>query len=402
MHILVVADGRSPTTRSYIQSLQSLGYLVSLASTFPTTELPGLHAFEVFPIVFARFAGSQTGASTSRSARSTVQQLKHAFRVLLAPIRYNLGPLTIRFYTQRYLSFLSRLQPNLVHALRIPFEGMLASLTPEQVPLVVSTWGNDLTLHADRSPAMRWGTRRTLKRANGFIADTQRDGRLGRQWGFDAAKPLLVVPASGGLELDRIDRPRPHLLEDLPRKLGEKTPLVINPRGFRPGSVRNDTFFQAIPLVLEKMPDVQFACSAMQGQPEALAWVNQLGIAAQTLLLPTLPQETLWETFKLAQVTASISQHDGTPGSLLEAMACGCFPVAGDIESLREWITPGENGLLVDPADPKETASALLQALQNKELRQQAAQKNRQILEQRATTGVVREKIRAFYSLFGN
>jgi hypothetical protein len=39
--------------------------------------------------------------------------------------------------------------------------------------------------------------------------------------------------------------------------------------------------------------------------------------------------------------------HDGTPNSLLEGMACGCFPVAGDLESIREWITHGQNGLLV-------------------------------------------------------
>jgi glycosyltransferase involved in cell wall biosynthesis len=34
-------------------------------------------------------------------------------------------------------------------------------------------------------------------------------------------------------------------------------------------------------------------------------------------------------------------------------MACGCYPVVGDIESLREWITPGVNGSLIDPGDVK-------------------------------------------------
>ena len=37
------------------------------------------------------------------------------------------------------------------------------------------------------------------------------------------------------------------------------------------------------------------------------------------------------------------------PEAILEAMALGCFPIAGDIESVREWITPGVNGILVDP-----------------------------------------------------
>lgn len=40
--------------------------------------------------------------------------------------------------------------------------------------------------------------------------------------------------------------------------------------------------------------------------------------------------------FRLADVTVSLSEDDGTPNTLLEAVACGCFPIAGDIESVRE------------------------------------------------------------------
>ena len=34
--------------------------------------------------------------------------------------------------------------------------------------------------------------------------------------------------------------------------------------------------------------------------------------------------------------------HDGTPNTLLEGMACGCLPVAGDLDSIREWLKPGQ------------------------------------------------------------
>ena len=40
-------------------------------------------------------------------------------------------------------------------------------------------------------------------------------------------------------------------------------------------------------------------------------------------------------------------------------MAIGCLPVCGDIESIREWITNGENGILVDPTDPYALAEAV-------------------------------------------
>jgi glycosyltransferase involved in cell wall biosynthesis len=54
-------------------------------------------------------------------------------------------------------------------------------------------------------------------------------------------------------------------------------------------------------------------------------------------------------------------------------MSCGCFPVAGDLESIREWITDGENGLLTDATDPHRLAESIVRALKSKELQKQAA-----------------------------
>jgi glycosyltransferase involved in cell wall biosynthesis len=90
------------------------------------------------------------------------------------------------------------------------------------------------------------------------------------------------------------------------------------------------------------------------------------------------------ELFRRSQVAVSPSTHDGTPNTLLEAMACGCFPVAGDLESLREWITPGDNGLLVDPGDPRALADAILLALEQPDLRLRARERNLRLIAERA------------------
>ncbi len=102
--------------------------------------------------------------------------------------------------------------------------------------------------------------------------------------------------------------------------------------------------------------------------------------------------------YRRAQVTASITEHDGTPNTLLEAMACGCFPVAGDLESIREWLDEGENGFLVDPDQPEDLARALLTALSNPGLRKRAVVRNRRLVEQHATYATVMAKAEAFYS----
>jgi glycosyltransferase involved in cell wall biosynthesis len=113
--------------------------------------------------------------------------------------------------------------------------------------------------------------------------------------------------------------------------------------------------------------------------------------------MPTLPQATLWELFQRSEILTTISQHDGTPNSLLEGMACGCFPIAGDIESLREWITPGANGLLVDPADHAGLSEAILQAIGDPELRCRAAAFNYRLIEERVEVGKIREQVGDFY-----
>jgi glycosyltransferase involved in cell wall biosynthesis len=274
---------------------------------------------------------------------------------------------------------------------------MLAAYTPEAIPYAVSIWGNDLTLHAKGSPRMASMTLRCLARADALIADTRRDIRLGYLWGFSPERPTLVVPGSRGIDLVEINQHKPYTSNSFGVALPAGVPLIVNPRGSRPGSVRNDVFFQAIPLVLRQKPEAFFVCPSMAGQPEALNWIKQLGIEHHVRLMPMLPQNQLWEIFQNAQVYASPSQHDGTPNSLLEAMASGCFPIAGDIESLREWITPGVNGLLIDPTSPAALAEAIVTALDSPQLRYRAKEINIAIIRQRAEASLIKQSIDAFY-----
>jgi hypothetical protein len=398
MHILLVADGRSPITSRWICGLLKLNHRVTLVSTFPCKPMEGVEETLMLPVAFSGLAGSQAGLKTRQQTASQAQQLVRQFRGVFLSARYFLGPFTLPYFGRKLERLIEKIKPDMVHALRIPFEGMLAAYTPQQIPLVVSIWGNDLTLHARGSKTMGRLTRRTLQRADGLMADTERDLRLGGQWGFPYDRPSLCVPGGGGVDLAEIHRLRVMETENaLPFSLPADLPLVVNPRGFRPGSVRNDVFFESIPLILERQPQVYFACPAMAGQEEALKWVKRYHLEGKVGLLPYLTQGQLWNLFKQAAVSISVSEHDGTPNSLLEAMACGCLPIAGDIESLREWIIPGVNGLLVEPNKPQALAEAVLLALAQPDLRASAAEKNLKILATRAETSLVKAQIEVFF-----
>ncbi len=322
MRLLFVADGRSPIALNWIRYFVEHGDEVYLASTFachPEMDLKGL---EVTPVAFSgtkrTSPSTATRSASSRSIRLPAQPVPLRMRTA---IRHYLGPLTIYRSAKKLRSVIERVQPDLVHAMRIPYEGMLAADAYTGIPLLVSVWGNDFTLHAPASRLMRHYTRWTVQATDALHADCRRDIRLAREWGFSANKPTLVTPGNGGVRTDVFYPPK-NLVE---------APVVINPRGFR-AYVRNDVFFKSIPLVLKEIPAARFLCASMAGESQALWWIEELGIGHAVELLAPRPHAQMANHYRRAAVLVSPSVHDGTPNTLLEGMACGCFPVAGDLE----------------------------------------------------------------------
>jgi glycosyltransferase involved in cell wall biosynthesis len=402
--LCLIADGRSPIAQNWIRHLLRAGHEVHLVSSYPCdpTALP-VASLQIAPIAFSWFgaqivrSGDQN-AMTKSDSQPLAVMAKKACMPLFARARHWLGPLDVYRYVGRIRQLLARLQPELVHAMRIPFEGMLAAkaLQGRRTPLLVSVWGNDFTLHAQGSPLVGYLTKRTLARADGLHPDCYRDLILARQWGFAEGKPAVVLPSGGGIQTDLFF---PGLTD---RQWAERlgipagTPVVLNPRGIR-GYVRNDTFFQAIPLVLRSKPNVIFLGLAMQGARVAEEWVERLSIAHAVRLLPSVSRAEMAALFRFTDVTVSPSEHDGTPNTLLESMACGAFPVAGNIESVGEWLADGVNGLLCDQRSPESLAAAILRALDDPALCQRAAAHNQRLIAERAEHHAVMLRAERFY-----
>ena len=368
MRLLFVTDARSPISRNWMRYFARRGDEVFIASTFETDEMDfPVERMEFTPVAFSAIK-KRTSAPSSASSRTLSLRTK---------IRQWFGPVTIPASARKLRRFIEKVQPDIVHAMRIPYEGMLTASALQGLvtcpSFLVSVWGNDFTLHAPSTPLMSYYTRKVMRSVNGLHTDVERDVRLAREWGLGEGKPALVAPGNGGVRSDVFYPP------------GEptKSPIIVNPRGVRP-YVRNDSFFRAIPLVLVKRPDAKFLCTGMQNEPQALGWVKELGIENTVELLPAFPHEQMGEVFRGAQIVVSPSIHDGTPNTLLEAMACGCFPVAGDLESIREWVRHGQNGLLFDSNDPQSIADAILLGLEREDLRTEAAGLNANIISARA------------------
>ncbi|GAB4470025.1 MAG: hypothetical protein Kow0088_02470 [Anaerolineales bacterium] len=379
MRLLYLADGRSPIALNWMAYFIEAGEEVHLVTLYPPqTNL----AFASVYWLGVPFLGSELAAYSSRA--SLLRRLLPAH--WRTKMRQLLVPLGLHRPAQQLRQHIARLQPDLVHAMRIPYEGMLAALARPACPLLVSVWGNDLTLHGSANSLIHRLTRQTLERADALHSDCFRDQRLAVQWGFNSHKPTIVLPGGGGVQRDLFQ----------PKANDTHEPIIVNPRGLR-AYVRNDTFFGAVALVHRANPGVRFLCPAMQGEAEAERWLQRERITAGVELLPRLNRAEMAALFQQAMVTVSITEHDGTPNTLLEAMACGSFPIASDLESLREWITPGVNGDLVFPDDRQGLAEAILRALDDEQLRQKAQAINQELIAQRADYAKVMPQAHAFY-----
>jgi len=379
MKILYVADGRSPIAQNWIRHFVERGDEVYLGSTFACSLDFPVKDLEITPVAF-----SSVKKVTQRPGTGSARTVG-----LRTAIRQWFGPFTIRRAADRLRGYIERVQPDLVHAMRIPYEGMMSADAYTGAPLIVSVWGNDFTLHAPSTSFMEHYTHWTMQVADALHSDCHRDIRLAYKWGFKQEKPSLVAPGNGGIRTDVFYPPEKPVEE----------PIIINPRGFRP-YVRNDTFFQAIPFVLKKFPNAKFIFALMAGEPQAEQWIQELEIGHAVELLPPLAHHQMADVFRRAQIVASPSIHDGTPNSLLEGIACGCFPVAGDLESIREWITPNENGLLFDSNDAGSIANTICSAIENKNLRDKSAGLNKKVISTRAEYRMNMKRAEEFYKNF--
>jgi len=94
---------------------------------------------------------------------------------------------------------------------------------------------------------------------------------------------------------------------------------------------------------------------------------QQLGISESVSFLGW--QRDLGRIYADLDVVVLSSLNEGTPISLIEAMAAGKAVVATNVGGVPDVVEDGKTGLLVPPKDPKAQADAILKLLNDDDLR---------------------------------
>lgn len=265
--------------------------------------------------------------------------------------------------------------PDVTLAYYLTSYGYLAALAGVH-PVVLATAGSDVLQHG--RPPLRWFRALTAR-----YAARRMDLVLGwAQHMVDAAVRLGADPARTFVQPRGIDlsvfRPR---TEAAPEPGPDVPVRIVCTRSLRydycidrilaaVGTLRGDGREVAL-TVFGEGPE----------RPKLEALARDVGLDPATTLPGRAAPAEIAEALRAAHLYVSVSRSDGLSHSLLEAMACGAFPVVAEHPSAREWVRPGESGLLVDPGD--DLAARLAEALDDPARRQAAMAPNRREVEDR-------------------
>jgi len=132
---------------------------------------------------------------------------------------------------------------------------------------------------------------------------------------------------------------------------------------------RVDVLLDAVPAVLEQVPDARIAVvgdGPLRDELHARAAALGLNEEPRFAFLPFDPPAS--RHLRALDVFVLPSAWESFPIGVLEALACGVPQVASDVGGTAEAVTP-ETGMLVPPRDPAALAGALVALLNDPERR---------------------------------
>jgi glycosyltransferase involved in cell wall biosynthesis len=290
------------------------------------------------------------------------------------------------------IRLIRRIKPDVLHAFYITNNGVVAALSGFH-PLVLSAWGDDIATDPERSGILKLLIKLALK----FATLVETADELGRErlteLGCDPGK-IFVQNMGVDTSLFSPGARSETLRKEL--KIDDSY-SVLCARWWKP-EYRVDVCIKAIPLVLQRIPNVKFIF--VGGGPlekELKDLTAKLGVSAGALFVGNIPEEDM------AGYLASVDLYVDTVGdsraraleldfrgnilkarggggmgqTTRQAMACGTPQILGDHMNVRlaSWF----RGLMYKQMDHRDLAEKIVALLNDKKLRMKSGQESRKV-----------------------
>lgn len=295
----------------------------------------------------------------------------------------------------RLKKVIEKIQPDVIHAMSMTHSVFLLAETLNKlkgidIPWLYSSWGSDF-YYFGQQPDIAEKIRMILPTCKYYISNNQRDVRLARAFGFHG-EAMGIFPGPGGYPIKKMRALRePGLTSDR---------RIIAVKGFHNWAGRALAAMDAIELCAKALQGYEIV--VFSPHPPVRLKIAQM-LESTNLSITILagrhnPQKAIWELLGKSRIYLGVSMTDGIPNTMLEAMVMGAFPIQTNPGCVtEEWVDNGVNGLLIPYDDPDQIADAIMKAVDDDVLVDQADSINDSLTRQRIDISVIQPKVVSIY-----
>lgn len=257
-------------------------------------------------------------------------------------------------FTPRHVAMkrlVRQIRPDLIHAHFIAKYGFhLPGLA--RCPMIVSAWGDDILILPKKSRLIAWYTRKVMEEAD-LVYAVSKNIREHILKDFDIpAQKVRYLPF--GIDTD--------LFSIHPRHMADSvvTIEVFSNRGYF-SVYDNVTLVRGFGIAWRKNPTLRLTLKGEGPLEQSVRdEVASLGLSSVVTFQGKTDYADVPKDYRQADIFITTSLSDGTPVSVLEAMASGLPCIATSVGGIPEWVENGKTGLLVPPGSPEAVAEAIL------------------------------------------
>jgi len=288
--------------------------------------------------------------------------------IIIPQLRRNVDPIGGLVTLFKLYRLMRRQKPHIVHT-HTATAGLLGRLAARLagVPVIVHTFhGHVLRGYFGPilSEGLVWMERFLARLSDRIVTVSEGQRRELAGYGVAPLEKITVVPL--GFELESLLACESHRGE-LRRELGLADDNKLVGIVARLVPIKNHRLFlQAAQVVAEAVPQARFLVVGDGELREELeAYACDLGLDGKILF--TGWRRDLARLYADLDVVALTSINEGTPVSLIEALAAGVPVVATAVGGVPDVVVEGGTGYLVEVGDVKGMAAAIIELLRNPE-----------------------------------
>jgi glycosyltransferase involved in cell wall biosynthesis len=344
-----------------------------------------------------------TSVHTQRWAKFFVDQGDEVHLITYEPSTLDYGGVHVHVisspFENLYLSFIPRhlkilrlvrrLKPDIVHAHFISKFGFHAAFLGFS-PVVMSAWGDDILIIPYWSRLLWYFTKLSMKQST-MIFGVSNDitSRIISEFEI-APEKVMTVPFG-------VDSNLFYMQEKSDACIDKRIKVLSNRNFYEVYDLKN--LINAIPLVIAKNRNVHFTIKGTGPlEDELKSLVEELDISEHVTFIGWLEYNKMPELLHESDIYVSTATSDGTPVSVLEAMACGKACIVTDVGGVSEWIGDGVSGNLIPPRNSQILASKILELADNPRTRDEMGKNANSVIKQKGDWYQIMKNIRIKYA----